>query len=96
MAIANTITNLLVFWGVIITTCSSALIGYFLLKTDDGITNDDISSSMLLIVFGSLMISIIILAVLVESVSAVYIFYCFDYKFKELGYGGHNMPEDIN
>lgn len=44
----------------------------------------------------SIMISGMIYSILVESVSAVFIFYCFDRRFKELGYQSHNMPVEIN
>jgi hypothetical protein len=42
------------------------------------------------------MISGMIYSILVESVSSVFIFYCFDRRFKELGYPCHNMPPEIN
>ena len=42
-----------------------------------------------------MMVSSLVLSILVEAMSAVFIFYCFDTKFRELGYGGHNMPHEI-
>jgi hypothetical protein len=42
------------------------------------------------------MISAMIYSILVESVSSVFIFYCFDRRFRELGYPCHNMPQEIN
>jgi hypothetical protein len=51
---------------------------------------------MIITVLGSIMISTLVFSVLVEAVSSVFIFYCFDVKFKEMGYSSHNMPVEIN
>lgn len=42
------------------------------------------------------MVSILVFSVLTEAISSVFIFYCFDVKFKEMGYGSNNMPAEIN
>lgn len=89
--VTRLITNLLVFWGVIISVGIPCVVAYLWVGLNDK-TKDDTAWVILLVAFGSIMISGMIYSVLVESVSSVFIFYCFDRRFKDLGYPCHNMP----
>lgn len=61
----------------------------------DGATGDVIWV-LFIIIFASIMISGMVLSILAESVSCVFVFYLFDRKFRDLGFQAHNMPDDIN
>lgn len=93
MSVSDIITGLLVFWGVIIITGLTAVISYYWVSNE---SSDVIAMIMVISILGSIMISSIVFSVLVEAVSSVFIFYCFDVKFKELGFASHNMPAEIN
>lgn len=95
MSVANIITSLLVFWGVIIITGATFGISYVWLDNED-IDSGTFAWLVLISIFGSIMISTMIFSVLVEAVSSVFIFYCFDVKFRELGYSSNNIPPEIN
>ena len=86
---------MLVFWGVILSVGIPTVIGYIWIDSyTDGA--DSVGTALLVIIFASIMLSGMIYSVLVESVSSVFIFYCFDRRFKQLGYQSHNMPNEIN
>lgn len=89
------ISNLLVFWGIIISVGIPCVIAYLWVGLKES-TKNDAGWVIALVAFGSIMISGMIYSILVESVSSVFIFYCFDRRFKELGYPCHNMPPEIN
>jgi hypothetical protein len=93
-AISRLISNLLVFWGVILSVGIPSVIGYVWVDSyPEGA--DSVGTALLIIIFASIMLSGMIYSILVESVSSVFIFYCFDRRFKELGYESHNMPNEI-
>jgi len=94
-SVTRLITNLLVFWGVIISVGIPCVIAYLWVGLNNS-TKDDVGWVIVLVAFGSIMISGMIYSILVESVSSVFIFYCFDRRFRELGYACHNMPPEIN
>ena len=94
-SVSRLITNLLVFWGIIISVGIPCVISYLWVGLNEK-TKDDVGWVIILVAFGSIMISGMIFSILVESVSSVFIFYCFDRRFKELGYPCHNMPNEIN
>lgn len=58
--------------------------------------SDDAGWVIAVVTLASIMISGMIYSVLVESVSSVFIFYCFDKRFRDLGFETHNMPLEIN
>lgn len=95
MSVANIITSLLVFWGVIIITGATFGISYVWLDSEN-LDSDVFAWLVIISIFGSIMISTMVFSVLVESVSSVFIFYCFDVKFRELGYSSNNIPPEIN
>jgi hypothetical protein len=95
MSVSDIITGLLVFWGVVLITGISSVISYFWLE-GKGLSTDVMTMLMIVTVLGSIMISTLIFSVLVEAVSSIFIFYCFDVRFKELGYSSNNMPAEIN
>lgn len=90
-SITRLISNLLVFWGVIISVGIPCILAYLWVGLNDQ-TKDDAPLVILIVALASIMISGMIFSVLVESVSSVFVFYCFDRRFKELGYSSHNMP----
>lgn len=94
-SVTRLISNLLVFWGVIISVGIPCVVAYLWVGLSDK-TKDDAGWVIALVAFGSIMISGMVYSVLVESVSSVFIFYCFDRRFRELGYPCHNMPAEIN
>jgi hypothetical protein len=57
---------------------------------------DNVGSVVLMIILGSILLSGMVFSILVESVSSVFVFYCFDKRFRELGFESHNMPAEIN
>jgi hypothetical protein len=93
--VTRLISNLLVFWGIIISVGIPCVIAYLWVGLKES-TKNDAGWVIALVAFGSIMISGMIYSILVESVSSVFIFYCFDRRFKELGYPCHNMPPEIN
>jgi hypothetical protein len=93
--VTRLISNLLVFWGVIVSVGIPCVVAYLWVGLKDS-TKNDVGWVLAIVAFGSVMISGMILSILVESVSSVFIFYCFDKRFKELGYATHNMPQEIN
>jgi hypothetical protein len=94
-SITRLITNLLVFWGVIISVGIPCIVAYLWVGLNEQ-TKNDTGLVILIVALASIMISGMIFSVLVESVSSVFVFYCFDRRFKELGYSCHNMPAEIN
>jgi hypothetical protein len=95
MSVSDIITGLLVFWGVVLITGVTSVISYFWLDSK-GLAGGDLAMLMVVTVLGSIMVSSLVFSVLVEAVSSVFIFYCFDVRFKELGYSSNNMPNEIN
>jgi hypothetical protein len=95
MSVSNIITGLLVFWGVVIVTGVIGVISYFWLD-GVGATSGELALVVIVSILGSIMVSSLIFSVLVEAVSSVFIFYCFDVKFREMGYSSNNMPAEIN
>jgi len=95
MSVTDIISNLLIFWGVVIITGVTAIISYFWLDSK-GLDGNDMAMIMVICIFGSIFVSTMLFSVLIEAISSVFIFYCFDVKFKELGYSSHNMPPEIN
>lgn len=93
-AVTRLITNLLVFWGIIISVAIPCIIAYLWVGLNDK-TADDAPLVILLVALASIMLSGMIYSILVESVSSVFVFYCFDRRFKELGFSSHNMPAEI-
>lgn len=96
MSVSDIITGLLVFWGVVIITGITAVISFLWLHGKEGLSDGDMAMLMIISILGSIMISNLVFSVLVESVSSVFIFYCFDVRFKEMGYSSNNMPAEIN
>lgn len=94
-SVTRLITNLLVFWGVIISVGIPCVLAYLWVGLNKQ-TEDDVGLVIIIVALASIMISGMIYSILVESVSSVFIFYCFDRRFKELGYASHNMPNEIN
>jgi hypothetical protein len=95
MSVSDIITGLLVFWGVVFITGVTSVISYFWLDSK-GLDGGDLAMLMVVTILGSIMVSSLVFSVLVEAVSSVFIFYCFDVRFKELGYSSNNMPNEIN
>jgi hypothetical protein len=65
-----------------------SIFGYFLLKAnneDPATSTSYIGLGVTIIAFICLMIGILFMSVLTESLSAVFIFFCFDKKFTSLG-----------
>jgi hypothetical protein len=86
---------LLVFWGVILSVGVPLVISYLWVGLDNS-TKNDAGMVMVIVAFTSIMVSGMVFSILVESVSSVFIFYCFDRRFRELGLESHNMPDDIS
>lgn len=94
-SVTRIITNLLVFWGTIISVGIPCIFAFLWVGLNKD-TENDAALVIVIVGFASIMISGMIYSVLVESVSSVFIFYLFDRRFKELGYQSHNMPAEIN
>lgn len=95
MSVSDIITGLLVFWGIVLITGVTSFISYFWLDSRN-LGSDVMAMLMVVTILGSIMVSSLVFSVLVEAVSSVFIFYCFDVRFKELGYSSNNMPNEIN
>ncbi len=93
MAVSDFITGLIVFWGVIIISVISGLISYLWLNNE---RDEEKVITIIVCVIGSALISSMVFSVLTEAVSSVFIFYCFDTKFKEMGSSNNNMPAEIS
>lgn len=65
-----------------------ALIGFFLLRSTNENPDDIfiISMAVIIIIFASLLIGGLMLGLLGEALSCVFIFYCLDQKFQAMGY----------
>jgi len=95
MSVTDIISGLLMFWGIVLISGLTGVISYFWLKGND-LSSGDMAMVMIITICGSIIVSSLIFSVLIEAISSVFIFYCFDVKFKEMGYSSHNMPEEIN
>ena len=95
MSVSDIITGLLVFWGIVLITGVTSVISYLWLDSK-GLNGGDLAMLMVVTILGSIMVSSLVFSVLVEAVSSVFIFYCFDVRFRELGYSSNNMPNEIN
>lgn len=80
-SVTRLITNLLVFWGTIISVGIPCVLAYLWVGLNDK-TKDDAALVILIVALASIMISGMIFSILVESVSSVFIFYLFDRRFK--------------
>lgn len=94
-SVTRLITNLLVFWGIIISVGLPCVVAFLWVGLNED-TKNDAGWVIMLVIIGSIMVSGMVYSVLVESVSSVFIFYCFDKRFRDLGYQCHNMPPEIN
>ena len=93
--ISRFITSLLVFWGVIISVGIPTVLGIVWMNNVE-FGPEYMGSVVLMIILSSILLSGMIFSILVESVSSVFVFYCFDKRFRELGFESHNMPAEIN
>lgn len=80
MAVTDVISSLLVFWGVVLVAGLSGIISYLWLQSH--LDGGDLALVMFIAILGSIMVSILVFSVLTEAISSVFIFYCFDVKFK--------------
>lgn len=92
--VSRLITNFLVFWGITISVAVSCVVAYLWVGVDQNLNNYAILV-IVMVGLSSVKLSIIIYAVLVESISSVFIYYLFDTRFKQLGIPCHNMPIEI-
>ncbi len=91
VSVSNIITGLLVFWGVVIVASAVWIISNSWLA-GEGTSLLELFIVLLVTVLGAIMVSSLIFSVLVQAVSSVLVFYCFDVKFREMGYSSNNMP----
>jgi len=77
MAVTDIINNLLVFWGIVIMTFLITIISIFWFSAVG-----DFGIDVVVAILGSIMVSCLIFSAMFESVSSVFIFYCFDVRFK--------------
>lgn len=82
--ISNIICNFLVFWGIALSAGLPALLSGFLMngRTDN---DDEKMNVILIVVFLSLMVSLLIYQIIIESVGCLFIFYSMDKRFMGIG-----------
>ncbi len=92
---ADLISSFLLFWGIILIAGLIGLISYLWLSAQ-GVQGGELIVLIIIAVIASLLVASLVFSVLTEGVSSVFIFYCFDVKFREMGYTANNMPLEIN
>lgn len=96
--IVDFFSDLLVFFGVVLCVGIPTLIGFLVIRyqynTDDTPT-PEANYAAIMIFFLSILVSCVIIGMLGEALSCVFIFYCFDRKFARMGIRVPNCPEAI-
>ena len=92
--IVDFISDLVVFFGILASVGIPTIVGILILtsQTENG---GHIAYSAVAIFFLSLMIASMIISMVGEALSCVFIFYCFDKKFKSMGIYVPNTPSTI-
>jgi hypothetical protein len=81
-------------WGIIVSVGIPALIAYFLMSGQD---SDDVGAVMGIVILMSMMTSLMIFEILVESVGCIFIFYAIDRRFVGMGlYSQYRLPIDMH
>lgn len=82
------VSSLVKLAGIIFVAAIPGIIGFFLLRAtaENPDDNQFLTYGTVIIVLVSMLIAIIFLSVLSEALSCVFIFYCLDRKFTQLGY----------
>lgn len=78
---ADIITGLLVFWGIVVVAGISGFVSWVMMNSTNA-TSSDIGYVIAIVVIGSIVVSSMVFSVLVEAMSSVFIFYCFDTRFR--------------
>ena len=101
--VVDIISSIVQFTGIILICGVPSFVGYFLLRETAENPDDHtyIAIGMVAIILISILIGVLFLGVLGEALSCVFIFYCFDKKFNQLGFQitnevPHEMRELFN
>jgi hypothetical protein len=94
--IVELITDLVSFFGVLITVGVPTLVGFLLVRYQNNATVDISSYAAVAIFFLSILVSGGIVTLIGEALSCVFIFFCFDRKFKNLGIIIPNSPPAVH
>lgn len=84
LQVTNIICNFLVLWGLIVSVGIPCIISYFWMKAKDTDPNDQ-GAVIGLVAVLSMLLSMIVYEIIVESVGCIFIFYSMDRQFIERG-----------
>lgn len=94
--VADFISDLIVFFGVLASTGIPVFIGILILGSDNVDASDNEKAiAAASILFLCLIIGVLIISMVGEALSCVFIFYCFDKKFRSLGIYIPNTPAPL-
>lgn len=91
-------SGLVEFAGLIFISAVPGIIGFFLLQATAENSDDKnfLTIGTIIIVLFGMLIGVIFMTVLGQALSCVFIFYCLDKKFVEMGYPApQNVPEPM-
>lgn len=83
------------FFGVLVCVGIPTLVGFLIIKYGRDASEYEASYATVSIFFLSILMSGIIISMVPEVLSCVFIFYCFDKKFKSMGIFVPNSPPAI-
>ena len=93
---ADFISDLVVFFGILASAGLPIFIGILILGSDSvNATNNERAFAAAVILFLCLVVGVLIISMIGEALSCVFIFYCFDKKFRSLGIYVPNTPETL-
>ena len=91
--VADFISDLVVFFGILASTGIPIFIGILILSSEGvNSTEEELAFSAASILFLCLITGVLIISMIGEVLSCVFIFYCFDKKFRSLGIYIENTP----
>ena len=98
--VVDFISDLVTFFGILVTVGIPTLISVLILSYSDiAATGDqrveEIAFTAVAVFFLSVLIASLIISLIGEALSCVFIFYCFDKKFRSIGIHVSNTPEAI-
>ena len=93
--IVDFISSLVTFFGVLITVGVPTLVGFLIIRYARNADTYISSYGAVAIFFLSIMVSGLIISIIDSALNCVFIFYCFDKKFRSMGISVPNSPPAI-
>ena len=93
--IADFFADLVVFFGILFCVGIPSVVGFLIIRYGQDSRDIEASYAVILIFFLSLLIVTVIIGMIGEALSCVFIFFCFDRKFTAMGINVGNCPPTI-